>query len=130
MLQELAPPGHPLIGWGHTVAELLRPVIGLEATCERLDAIAPEEVAGSAIARLRAEIPVRALTGESARLRELLDEAHELAGPACAPDLAAIADWGEAAASGDAQRARRAAAALDAHGEHYTASRLLTDFGA
>ena len=36
--------GAPAVGWGHTVAELLRPVIGLEATCERLDAIRPEQV--------------------------------------------------------------------------------------
>ncbi len=127
LLQELAPPGHPLIGWGHTVAELMRPVIGLEATCERLDAITPDQVAGSAIARLRAEIPVRVLTGERAHLRALLDEAHELAGPACAPDLAAIAEWGEGAAAGDRERAARAAAMLDAHGEHYTAARLLSD---
>ena len=126
LLQELAPPGHPLIGWGHTVAELLRPVIGLEATCERLDAITPDRSPG---APSRGCGP-RSGAGPDRRagaLRGLLDEAHELAGPACAPDLAAIAEWGEAAAAGDRDRAARATAMLDAHGEHYTAARLLED---
>ena len=125
LFEEIAPPERPLGGWGPTVAEILRPVIGAEATCARLDAIGP--VTGDVI-RLRAEIPARALTGDP-QLRALLDEAHALAGPACAPDLAAIAEWGEAAVSGDRERAQRAAAALDERGEHYTAARLLSDFG-
>ncbi len=124
LFEEIAPPERPLGGWGPTIAEILRPVIGAEATCARLDAIGP--VTGDVI-RLRAEIPARALTGDP-RLRARLDEAHALAGPACAPDLAAIAEWGEAAVSGDRERAQRAAASLEEFGEHYTAARLLSDF--
>ncbi len=124
LFEEIAPPDRPLGGWGHTVAEIVRPVIGAEATCARLDAMGSSR---GDVVRLRAEIPARTLTGDR-KLRELLDEAHALAGPACAPDLAAIADWGEAAVTRDHERARRAAAALDGFGEHYTAARLLADF--
>ncbi|HEX6024498.1 MAG TPA: AAA family ATPase [Solirubrobacter sp.] len=124
LFEEIAPPERPLGGWGHTVAEILRPVLGAEATCDRLDRM---EFSRGDVVRLRAEIPARALTHDP-RLRGLVEEARALAGPACAPDLAAIAAWGEAAASRDREGAERAAAALDAFGEHYTARRLLADF--
>ena len=93
LLERIAPPARPLGGWGHTVLEMVRPAIGLEAARERLDALEPAHD----VAALRAAIPVRALSGDTGRLRALLDEARARE----EPDLAAFADWGEAALTGD-----------------------------
>ena len=158
LLERVAPPERPLGGWGHTVLEIVRPAIGAggRPRAPRRDGAhgrrrrASRRDPGSALSgdtsRLRAlldEARAReepdlaafadwgeaALTGDRTRRAGLVDAARERAGPAHAPDLAAFADWGEAALTGDHALAARAAAALEARGELYTAARLLADLG-
>ena len=119
LLERIAPPARPLGGWGHTVLEMVRPAIGLEAARERLDALEPAHD----VAALRAAIPVRALSGDTSRLRALLDEARARE----EPDLAAFADWGEAARPATPSSRSARPMRSTARGEHYTAARLLAD---
>jgi hypothetical protein len=98
-----------------------------------------ERIAASAdtvprIHELRADLQLHALSGDGAAVAGLIAEARALAGPACAPSLACIADWAEAVelarsgSSGESLgKAIRASSQLEAHGERYTAARLLTD---
>ena len=134
LLRRLASTGRPLAGWGYSVAEVLRPLVPSEETEARLAGGAPRAGAGTRVNRLRVELPLVALAGDWERLDVLLADARRLAGPACAPALAWIADWAEAVQRVGAGRlaealelALPATSALEAHGEHYTSARLLAD---
>jgi tetratricopeptide (TPR) repeat protein len=114
--------------------EILRPLAGLEDSLRRLEGIEDPESVVERIYKLRAELPLRALTGEQDRFRHFAVEARSLSGPACAPYLDWLADWGEAvqlARSGAPAEAMAAAtgavSSLDAYGERYTAARLMVD---
>ena len=134
LLGRLASTGRPLAGWGYSVAEVLRPLVPAEETEARLAAGAPRAGAGTRVNRLRVELPLVALAGDWERLDVLLADARRVAGPACAPALAWIADWAEAVQRVAAGRladalelALPATSALEAHGERYTSARLLAD---
>jgi hypothetical protein len=115
-------------------AEIVRPLMSLDAAWSRIERIAASPDTVPRIHELRAALQVHALSGDSAALAGLIAEARALAGPACAPSLACIADWAESvelARSGSSEesldKASRATSQLEAHGERYTAARLLTD---
>jgi hypothetical protein len=119
----------------YTVADLLRPVAGIEATRAMLDSIPPpEDDAATRVVGLRAQLPVLALGGEQRALTAAIADAHELAQSACAPALEWIADWAAAAQAahddpaGSLRRSLAATTALSRYGEAYTAARLVTDF--
>jgi hypothetical protein len=117
------------------VADLLRPLAGIEATRAMLDSLPPpEDDAATRIVGLRAQLPLLALGREQGALTAAIGDAHQLARSACAPALDWIADWA-AAASGarddpaaSLQRALAATTALERYGEAYTAARLMTEF--
>jgi class 3 adenylate cyclase len=118
----------------YRAAEIVRPLMSLEAARSRIDRIAASSDTVPRIYELRAALQLHALSGDSAALMGLIAEARALAGPACAPLLACIADWAESVAlarsgsSGESlDKASRATSQLAAHGERYTAARLLTD---
>ena len=119
--------------YGHPTAELLRPVVGAAATRRWIALTQRRGDAFSTIACLRAQLPVAASAGDADELREAVDTARAVARRACAPALAAIAAWADAAVparAGDRQALARALSAADALsrlGEHYTASRLLAE---
>ncbi|MDQ2935417.1 MAG: hypothetical protein M3R49_10665, partial [Chloroflexota bacterium] len=114
--------------------ELLRPFLGLDEARARLERIEGSEAVVDRTRRLRSELQLRALAGEWDDLERAAAEARELAGPACAPYLAWMADWADSiqlAAAGRSaealEKATEAAGALAAFGERYTAARLLVD---
>jgi hypothetical protein len=118
----------------YRAAEIVRPLTDLESTRSRLERIAGSPDAVPRIHELRAALQLYALLDDRDRLDELIAEARALAGPACAPSLGWIADWAEAvklARSGATDesftKATRAASALEANAERYTAGRLMTD---
>jgi hypothetical protein len=118
----------------YRAAEIVRPVVSLEATRSRLERIPRSPDTVPKIYELRAALQLCALSGDWPWLERLIEQARALSGPACAPSLAWICDWAEAVrlARSDApaealEKASGAAAALEAHGEAYTGSRLLVD---
>ncbi len=133
LMNRVQPPDRRSI-YAYFIAELLRPVVGVEATGATLSRIRPEGHDGTAsILYLRAQLPVLALSGGGDELNRAIAEAERLAQAACAPVLGWIADWAAAArlAPGDPEaartRGRAALAALAEHGESYTAARLELD---
>jgi DNA-binding SARP family transcriptional activator/tetratricopeptide (TPR) repeat protein len=134
LLRRLAPTSRSMVGWSYSIAEVVRPLVPLTETMERLAAAEPRNGAGTEVNRLRVELPARAVGGEWDALDALLAEARRLAEPGGAPALAWVADWAEATQLASAGRipdalelALPATSALDAHGERYTAARLLAD---
>ena len=134
LFDRVAPPDRPLVRWGPWIVELLRAVVGLEATTARLGHVEVRHGAGNAVDILRTELQVRALGGGWERAAELVGQTRALAGPRCAPALGFVADWAGAmrlAADGDHGRALElgaaATAALADRGERYIAARLMTD---
>jgi hypothetical protein len=116
------------------IVEVLRPLIGVEATGALLEALPPPgDDATSAILYLRAQIPTLALTGGNEQLRVAIADARQLARSACAPALGWIADWAAATQTANddpaasLERALAATTALHEFGEPYTAARLLSD---
>ncbi|HEV2812407.1 MAG TPA: AAA family ATPase, partial [Solirubrobacteraceae bacterium] len=114
--------------------ELLRPVLGVLATRERLAALPPARDVTEAVHRLRAELQLHAVARDWDAVERLAAAARATAATACAPVLGSIAEWAGAmrlAAEGRAPEAAAAAAvatdALDAFGERYTAARLRAD---
>ncbi len=109
-------------------------MLGPEATRRFIDESEWRGEPGDTISRLRATLPVLALGEDRAELRQAVDAARALTGPACAPALGWIADKAEAALcarGGETERAttqaEAAATALDRHGERYTSARLLAE---
>jgi DNA-binding SARP family transcriptional activator len=134
LMSRVRPPDRQSI-YDYFVAELLRPLLGVEATRTRLQRIQPDgQDATASILYLRAWLPVLAISGSEDELDHASADARRLAQAACAPALGWIADWGTAArlAASDPEparaRARAAAAALAEYGEKYTAARLDLDF--
>ena len=134
LFDRVAPPDRPLVRWGPWIVEVLRAVVGLEATAARLGHVEVRHGAGNAVDILRTQLQVRALGGEWERAAELVGQTRALAGPRCAPALGFVADWAGAmrlAADGDHGRALEvgaaATAALADRGERYIAARLMTD---
>jgi hypothetical protein len=120
--------------YGHPIAELVRPILGPEATRRLIRPPVSHEDAGGAVSRLRVLLPVAALSGSDGELARAIADARSLAGPACAPALGRIADWAEAAAHSRGGRyvealeaGVAAAAGLAEAGEPYTGDRLLAD---
>ena len=119
---------------GYRTIEILRPLIGVEDARRRTRELPDVDRVDAEIYRLRLELQLRALERDWEHLHELAETARSLARAACAPWLAWIAEWSGAlklaAEGGGAQavgKARAAADALEAHGERYTAARLLVD---
>ena len=134
LMNSVRPPPRRSI-YEYFMAELLRPVIGIESTRRVLESLPPpRHDAATEILYLRAQLPVLALDGAKNELEIAIARAHELSRSACAPALSWIADW--AAAAGTAtedpaaslQHALGATSALTEYGETYTAKRLLSDF--
>jgi hypothetical protein len=114
-------------------AEILRPLANVQATRSRLERIAGSADTVPRIYELRAALQVHALCGDPG-LDDLIAEARALAGPTCAPSLAALGDWAESvqlaragASAAALATARHAVSELEAHGERYTAARVMTD---
>jgi DNA-binding SARP family transcriptional activator len=133
-LNRVRPPDRPST-YDYFIAELLRPVIGADATGARLQRIQPDGRDSTAsVHYLRALLPVLVVSGADDALDRSVAAAQELAKMACAPALGCIADWAAATrlAPRDPEaartRARAALAALAEHGESYTAARLELDF--
>jgi hypothetical protein len=119
----------------YSVADLLRPVAGLETTRATLDSLPlPDDDVATRVVGLRAQLPVLALSDDPGALTAAIAHAHELAQSACAPALGWVADWAAAAQAarddpaGSLQRAVTATTALARYGEEYTAARLVTEF--
>jgi hypothetical protein len=119
----------------YIVAEMLRPVVGIEATGEELHSLPPRaDDASARILYLRALLPVLAVTGAPRVLDAAIADARELARAACAPALGWIAEWAAAAQAAAAdpgrslERALAATTALARYGEAYTSARLMTEF--
>jgi hypothetical protein len=134
LLRRLATSARSLGGWGYSVAEILRPLVPPAETERRLAAGAPRAGAGTVVDRLRVELPLVALDGDEGQLDPLLARARALAGPACAPGLALIADWAEGVRLATVgrtaealERALPACEGLEALGERYTGARLRAD---
>jgi DNA-binding SARP family transcriptional activator len=134
LMNRVRPPDRQSI-YDYFVAELLRPLLGAEATRTRLQRIQPDgQDATASILYLRAWLPVLALSGSEDELGHTAADAHRLAQNSCAPALGSIADWAAAArlALTDPEaaraRARAAVGTLTEQGEHYTAARLDLDF--
>jgi hypothetical protein len=134
LMNRVRPPPRPRI-YEYVIAEVLRPVVGLEATRAELKHLPPPaDDAAATILYLRAQLPVLALSGASHLLDAAITNARELARAACAPALGWIADWAAAAQTADTdrvgslQRALAATTALARYGEAYTAARLLSEF--
>ena len=134
LFDRVAPPDRPLVRWGPWIVEVLRAVVGAEATLARLDHVEVRHGAGNAVDILRTELLTRALVGDWDRAEELAGRTRELAGFRCAPGLAFVADWAAAmrlAADGHHARALEvggaATAALAERGERYAAARLMCD---
>lgn len=134
LLRRLAPSARSVRTYGHPTAEMLRPVLGAKAARTWIDQAERRGDVGTETNRLRALLPVLAQVGDDGELRATVAEARALAGPACAPALAWLADLAEAmlwARAGRhdeaATQAEAAAAALEGHGERYTAARVLAE---
>jgi DNA-binding SARP family transcriptional activator len=133
-LRRLAPSARYARTYGHPTGELLRPVVGLEATERWIAESDRRGDLGTEAQRLRALLPVFAQVSDEAELAAAIERGRELAAAACAHGLRSIADLAEAAlfarTGRDAEavaRAGEAAAALERRGEHYTAARGLAE---
>jgi hypothetical protein len=134
LLRRLAPSAGSFRTFGYPAAQILRPVIGPEATLGFIEETEWRGNAGETVVRLRALLSALVSCGDADEVRRTAAEGRALAGPACAPALGWIADLAEAglmAREGHAERALaqadRAAVALDRHGERYTAARYLAE---
>ena len=97
LMDRVRPPDRRSI-YEYFVAELLRPVVGVEATRTRLQRIRPDgQDATASILYLRAWLPVLALSGSEDELEHTAADARRLAQDSCAPALGSIADWAAAA---------------------------------
>jgi class 3 adenylate cyclase len=126
--------GSAAAAYEYQVAEILRPLLGLEETGRRLEQVEGHETVQSEVYRLRVELPVAALNEDWDRLQALVAEARTLSGRACAPYLAWIADWADAVRIANTghptealTRATEASSALELFGERYAAARLLVE---
>jgi hypothetical protein len=133
LMNKVRPPPRPRI-YDYIVAEVLRPVVGIEATRAELESQPPPaDDAASAILYRRAQLPVLAQSGPSRALDTAITDARRLARSACAPALGWIADWAAATqtaatdAVGSLERALAATTALARYGEAYTAALLLSE---
>jgi hypothetical protein len=130
LLERLRPPGGRSLH-DYSRSELLRPVLGLEKIYSALQAFEPPGGhAIDAILALRVRLPVLVLMRDHEALGRDLAEARRLAVAACAPALGWIADWAAALSQpteDSLARVLAATAALEDHGEAYTAARLLLD---
>ena len=133
-LRRLAPSARFARTYGHPTAELLRPVVGFEASRVWIDESERRGDLGTEANRMRALLPVLAHLGDDTELTEAIAHARTLAGPACAPALACHADLAEAAlwARGGrhdeaTEQAEAAAGVLERRGEHYTAARAIAE---
>jgi hypothetical protein len=133
LMNRVRPPPRTRL-YEYVVAEMLRPVVGIEATRAELETLPPPaDDAAATILYLRARLPVFALSGASRALDAAITDAQHLARSACAPALGWIADWAAAAQTaatdpvGSTERAVAATTALARYGEAYTAARLLSE---
>jgi hypothetical protein len=133
LMNAVRPPPRQSI-YEYFIAELLRPVIGIESTRRRLESLPPpQRDAATEILYLRAQLPALALGGAQNGLKTAIARAHELSRTACAPALSWIADWAAAAQTAtddpaaSLQHALAATTALTDYGETYTGARLLSD---
>jgi DNA-binding SARP family transcriptional activator len=134
LLRRVAPSAGRFRTFGYPAAQILRPVLGRDATMAFIEESEWRRNTGETVVRLRAVLSVLTAGGDPDEVRRTVAEARALAGPACAPALGWIADLAEAALwarEGEVDRglrqARRAAGALDRHGERYTAARYLAE---
>jgi hypothetical protein len=86
-MNRVRPPDRQSI-YDYFIAELLRPVIGVDATRTRLQRIQPDGHDSTAsILYLRAWLPVLALSGREDELDRSVPDAQRLAQDSCAPAL-------------------------------------------
>jgi class 3 adenylate cyclase/tetratricopeptide (TPR) repeat protein len=121
-------------GYQFWILDVLRPLHGAGAVRARLSQLERPKSSIAWVYMLRAELQVRALTGEWDEFASLAAKARDLAPEACAPYLSWIADWGDSvrvAASGRSvealAKARVALASLESFGDLHTTARLLAD---
>jgi len=133
LMNRVRPPPRPRI-YEYIVAEMLRTVVGTEATRAELESLPPpKDDAAATILYLRAQLPVLAQSGPSCALDTAITDARHLARSACAPALGWIAEWAAATQTaaadpgGSLERALAAASALSGYGEAYTAALLLSE---
>jgi predicted ATPase/DNA-binding SARP family transcriptional activator len=133
LINRVRPPPRPRI-YEYIVAEMLRPVVGIEATRAELEGLPPpKDDAAATILYLRAQLPVLAQGGPSRALATAIMDARHLARSACAPALGWIAEWAAATQTaatdpgGSLERALAATTALARYGEAYTAALLLSE---
>jgi DNA-binding SARP family transcriptional activator len=133
LMNRVRPPPRPRI-YEYIVAEMLRPVVGIDATRAELESLPPpKDDAAATILYFRAQLPVLAQSGSSRALDTAITDARHLARSACAPALGWIADWAAATQTsasdpvGSLERALAAATALARYGETYTAALLLSE---
>jgi DNA-binding SARP family transcriptional activator len=133
LMNRVRPPPRPRI-YEYIVAEMLRPVVGTDATRAELENLPPpKDDAAATILYLRAQLPVLTQSGPSRALDTAITDARHLARSACAPALGWIADWAAATQTpatdpvGSLERALAATTALARYGEEYTAALLLSE---
>ena len=105
--------------------ERVRPFVGLDGAHRLLENVDEPTAPAHRMSAIRARLPMAVLEERWAEVETLIGEARELAGPCCAPNVAAFAEWAEAARNGAVSKAEAAVAAID---EPYTAARLAVDF--
>jgi DNA-binding SARP family transcriptional activator len=134
-LIERVRPQRRSVFYEYVIAEVLRPVIGVEATGTELESLPPPaDDASATVLYLRAQLPVLVLSGATRVLDAAIADARKLARSACAPALSWIAEWAAAAQIAAAEpgrsleRALAATTALADYGEAYTAAQLVKEF--
>jgi class 3 adenylate cyclase len=113
--------------------DVLRPFLGIDATRDRLASIPTPPDLTARVYRLRAELRLTAVE-DAAHLARVIEQSRALAAEACAPALAGLAEFAEAAqlsaigrSTEAIARARMATDSLNELGERYTAARMLVD---
>ena len=108
------------------LAEYVRPFVDSEETMELIRAV-PDALPAHHIFRLRAEIPLAAVSGDNGMLERKTEEAKELAQALCAPILEDLAVWANAALSAHNHSVWPDFSSLADRAGTYFASRLEVD---
>ncbi len=108
------------------LAEYVRPFVSPEETLNLLRSV-PNARPAHQIFRLRAQIPLAAMSGDNDLLGRAAEEAEELAAAVCAPLLKSLAVWARAVLSGQADTSWPDLSQLETEAGSYFASRLAID---
>lgn len=108
------------------LAEYVRPFVSPNETMNLLQSV-PNALMAHQIFRLRAEIPLAAMSRDAELLASSADEAEELAAAVCAPLLRSLAAWARAVLSGQTDTSWHDLSQLDSEAGSYLAARLAVD---